>query len=88
MPTSEETNKAITLPIAALHENNGVDQVWVVDQSTGTVTPKEVRLAERAAGDGPVRVLSGLREGETVVVAGINELSNGQKVKLEGGLRP
>ncbi len=76
-----EANGSITLPSTAIKEKNGVDHVWVVDQSTSTVTPRSVELDSRTPELRFVRVLSGLRDGEEVVVAGVNELAEGQKVK-------
>ncbi|NVD41993.1 efflux RND transporter periplasmic adaptor subunit [Ensifer sp. HO-A22] len=76
-----EGNGSITLPSTAIRDKNGVDHVWVVDQSTSTVTPRPVELANRTAEFRFVRILSGLRDGEEVVVAGVNQLADGQKVK-------
>ncbi|WP_429819572.1 efflux RND transporter periplasmic adaptor subunit [Ensifer sp. B1-9] len=78
-----ETNGSIPLPISAISNKDGADCVWVVDRSTGTVKFRPVELGARAAGARFVRVLSGLREGDEVVVAGVNELADGQKVKDE-----
>ncbi|EPE96375.1 efflux RND transporter periplasmic adaptor subunit [Rhizobium grahamii] len=72
---------SVTLPISAIVDKDGADQVWIVDRSTGAVNLRAVQLAKRAGGR-VVQVLSGLREGEEIVVAGIDELVDGQKVKL------
>ncbi|MDQ0564481.1 RND family efflux transporter MFP subunit, partial [Rhizobium mesoamericanum] len=66
---------SIPLPIAAVSNKDGADRVWVVDRSTGTVKLRPVELEARAAGARFVRVLSGLQEGDEVVVAGVNELA-------------
>jgi RND family efflux transporter MFP subunit len=87
-PMLDVTKQAISLPIAAISYKDGADHVWVVNQSTGTVTPRTVHLQTPSAGARSVRISSGLWEGEEVVIAGVNELADGQKVKLEQGLRP
>ncbi|RDJ02972.1 efflux RND transporter periplasmic adaptor subunit [Rhizobium grahamii] len=79
----EGTKGSIPLPISAISNKEGVDHVWVVDGLTGTVKLRMVELETRAAGASFVRVFSGLREGDEVVVAGVNELTDGQKVKRE-----
>jgi len=81
-PLADEKTRVIALPISATRNDGGGPQVWVVDRSTATVAARAVEL------DGPppdarsVRILSGLREGEEIVVAGTDELVDGQKVKL------
>jgi RND family efflux transporter MFP subunit len=80
---AEGTKGSIPLPISAISDKDGIDHVWVVDGSTGTVKPRPVELEKRAAGARFVQVLSGLRDGDEVVVAGVNELADGQKVKRE-----
>ena len=74
---------SIPLPIAAIRNTDGADRVWVVDRSTGTVKLTPVELGTRAVEAPFVRVLSGLQEGDEVVVAGVNELADGQKVKRD-----
>ncbi|NRQ12834.1 efflux RND transporter periplasmic adaptor subunit [Ensifer sesbaniae] len=73
--------RAVALPGSAISDRDGNLYVWVVDQTTGTVSPRPVQLDNQATGSRWVQVLSGLQEGEEVVVAGVNELAEGQKVK-------
>ncbi|MBP1861454.1 efflux RND transporter periplasmic adaptor subunit [Rhizobium herbae] len=87
-PMVDGKTREIALPIAAICHKGGADQVWVVNPSTGTVTPRPVQLNAPAADARSVRILSGLREGEEVVIAGVNELADGQKVKLAQEPRP
>ncbi|SOC47027.1 RND family efflux transporter MFP subunit [Rhizobium subbaraonis] len=87
-PLVEGAKRAIALPSSAVSDKDRADRVWIVDPSTGTVTARSVLFDNRVAGSRSVRVLSGLREGEQVVVAGVNELTDGQKVKVEQELRP
>ncbi|WP_040677361.1 efflux RND transporter periplasmic adaptor subunit [Rhizobium mesoamericanum] len=73
---------AIALPVSAIQAKGGGSQVWVVDRSTATVAARAVELDGPAPDGRSVKILSGLREGEEIVVAGIDELADGQKVKL------
>lgn len=87
-PLADESANAIALPVSAIHAEGGGDQVWVVDRSTATVAARAVELDGPAPDARSVRILSGLREGEEIVVAGIDELVDGQKVKLAQEPRP
>ena len=87
-PLVEETKQAIALPASAIRHEGGASQVWVVDRSTAQVALRAVELDGRASDARSVRVQSGLREGEEVVVAGVDELADGQKVKLGQEPRP
>ena len=80
-PLVEGRKRAVALRSSAVSDRDGAIHVWVVDQSTGTVSPRPVQLESQASGSRWVRVLSGLQEGEEVVVAGVDELAEGQKVK-------
>lgn len=87
-PLVEVRKQAVALPSSAISDRDGAVRVWVVDQSTGTVMPRPVQLDSAVTGSHWVRVLSGLLEGEEVVVAGVDELSEGQKVKREQERHP
>ena len=77
-----EGERAIRLPLAAIHDTDGNPRVWVVDAATSRVAPRAVKLgsAERDS----VLVVDGLAAGDIVVTAGVNQLHNGQKVKTAG----
>ncbi|MGK9283497.1 efflux RND transporter periplasmic adaptor subunit [Sinorhizobium meliloti] len=83
-----EPSSAIHLPKTAVLEKDGTDNVWVIDPSTHSVSLRSVRLDGKADGASHVRVLSGLKEGEEVAVAGVNELAEGQKLRIEQEPRP
>jgi RND family efflux transporter MFP subunit len=87
-PLVEKRKQAIALPASAIRSEGGVIRVWVVDRSSATVASRAVELDAPASGTRSVRVLSGLREGEEIVVAGVNGLADGQKVKLAQEQRP
>lgn len=71
----------LRLPINALHEVDGKQQIWVIDAQSQTVNPRPVTLVSREADS---FVLStGAKPGERVVTAGVNSLKPGQKVKVD-----
>lgn len=78
---NEATTSAIVLPASAILEQDGADHVWVIDPAKRTISLRPVRLEARPAGAARVRVLSGLRNGEEVAVAGVNELADGQRTR-------
>lgn len=87
-PLVEAERRTIALPRSAIDHKDGADHVWVVEQSTGAVRLRQVRLDKQAPDDRSARVLFGLREGEQVVVAGVDELKDKQRVKVEQEPRP
>lgn len=87
-PLVGEKKEAIALPLSALRHEGGASQVWVLDRSKARVTLREVAIDAPASDARSVTVQSGLREGEEIVIAGVGELSDGQKVKLAQEPRP
>ncbi|OHV75392.1 efflux RND transporter periplasmic adaptor subunit [Ensifer sp. LCM 4579] len=87
-PPDVQQGAPIGLPATAVIRKEGADNVWVVDPTTHTVSMRAVRLDTSATDSRSVRVLSGLKDGEEVVVAGVNEIAEGQSVKLEQEPRP
>ncbi len=70
----------ISLPLTALFYEKSATSVWVVEG--GVVKPVPVVLGGAAGND--MLVASGLKEGQTVVTAGVNLLKPGQKVTILG----
>ena len=71
----------LLLPINALQEVDGKQQIWVIDAQSQTVNPRPVNVVSR---EGDSFVLSaGVKAGERVVSAGVNSLKPGQKVKVD-----
>jgi RND family efflux transporter MFP subunit len=85
---SDQPGSTIVLPSSAIVDKGGKENVWVIDSTKHTVSLRPVRLDAQSAGIPRVRIVSGLLEGEEVAVAGVNELSEGQKVRLEKEPRP
>ncbi len=76
--------QALRIPLAAVYQSDGQSGVWVVQDEKVHFRP--VRLGEYGKND--VVVLEGLAAQETIVVAGVQKLSEGQGVRIwEGGGR-
>ncbi len=76
-----EKGRYAFIPLSAVYQTGDNPGVWVVDN--GAVTLRKVKLG--AFGDGKVEVTDGLREGETIVTAGVHKLREGQKVRAGDG---
>ncbi|SDA94418.1 efflux RND transporter periplasmic adaptor subunit [Sinorhizobium sp. NFACC03] len=87
-PADVRQGAAIGVPATAVVKKDGADRVWVIDPETHTVSLRSVRLDSPSTDIGSVAVLSGLKDGEEVVVAGVNELAEGQSVRTEQDNRP
>lgn len=79
-----ETPDVVRLPShAAVADEQGRAQVWVLDPDTMTVKAKSVRLGDMAGDE--IAVLEGLSAGELVVVSGVSKLREGMKVRRHQG---
>ncbi len=67
------------LPLTAVLEQQGKPSVWVLDRDSMTVKSQVIQVA--GADGNSVIVAGGLTEGQSVVIAGVHVLSEGQKVK-------
>lgn len=76
------TDVGIMLPERAVLRKDGATFVWVIDRRTATVILTAVDLRDSGSGTGPLRVFSGLSDGDEVATAGVHELADGQKIKL------
>jgi len=71
---------AIEVPASALVRADGKTAVWVVDKASSTVS---LRNIEVGGGDAnTVQVAAGLNPGDVVVIAGVQALRPGQKVRV------
>src|SRR5690606_97117 len=70
----------VTLPIQSLREENGKAGVWVIDPHKQTVSLHDVQVIERRGGSFGA---GGVDTGSYVAIAGVNELKEGQKVRLD-----
>ena len=78
--TSQVTPRS-ELPLSALLERDGKQQVWVIDPASKTVTTRDVAVIDRT--DQTFILDAGVQPGERVVTAGVNSLKPGQKVAFE-----
>lgn len=67
------------VPVSALFQEEGDSYVWAYNEDRGTIAAVPVSVL-RLTPDGSVVVKSGLRQGQQVVSAGVNDLKDGQKV--------
>jgi len=80
IPRGEEGHGALVVPEKALVFMQGKYSVGVVDDA-GKVTMRSVELGARTLG--LCEVKTGLNEGETIVVEGVQKISDGAQVKPE-----
>ncbi len=75
-----ETAPVVVLPLSAIFDKGGQPAVWIYDSGSSSVTLKRVELSRYEA-DRAV-IASGLGKGDVVVTAGVNQLVEGQAVRL------
>lgn len=77
-------NKAnsVLLPFSAVYQDGDAPLVWVVDEATMTIHTKEISVEPS---EGNMASVTGLSEGDIVVIAGVHKLRNGERVRLMGG---
>lgn len=75
-----ETAPVVVLPLSAIFDQTGQPAVWMYDTRASTVSLKKIGLA-RFEADRAV-ISDGLSKGDVVVTAGVNQLREGQKVRL------
>ena len=74
------SNSSTYIPLSAIYQTGNTPSVWVVN--AGAVSLRPVKLGN--FGDSSVQVLSGLKDQEIIVTAGVHKLKEGQKVRLAG----
>lgn len=72
----------IEIPASSLARTNDRPSVWVVDQSTDTVSLRNVEVAR--FDPATVAIAEGLDSGEVIVTAGVQALHPGQKIRILG----
>lgn len=75
---TNEYSGAVLLNQDAVVEKNDTNNVWILNPETKTVSLRPVTLGESV--DNVVQILSGVEEGEKVVVEGMRNLSEGASV--------
>ena len=75
-----DTSGTITIPLSAVFSRSEGDaSVWVVSDSSSTVTRQPVSVG--TIRDSTVVVTSGLRPGDRIAATGVHQLSDGQTVR-------
>lgn len=78
-PAEARSAGLIELPAAALFRRGEEERVWIVGAQGPAVRSVPVKVAERD--EKTVRIADGIAEGDRIVVAGANRLTEGQIVK-------
>jgi len=82
MSAGEGTHDGYIVPARAVFTGDaGNEWVWVVNEETETVHQRAVRVGEVTGVDG-IWVLEGIKPGDRIVVAGVNQLREGMQVRL------
>ncbi len=84
--TTEKGREAPVVPLAALREEAGQQVVYAV--ANGVVVAQPVKLGLRSDDEGVVEVSAGLDPGALVLVAKLEGIKPGSKVKLPPGQAP
>lgn len=73
---------AIRIPIAAVYQaGTATPAVWVVTDKTVTLRPIQIGNYGK---DNTAQIVSGLHQGERIVIAGVHKLTEGQQVTIGG----
>lgn len=70
----------VLLPIEALLEKDGKAAIWIIDPKTQIVSLHDIQVVERRSDS---FVANNVEAGSFVATAGVNELKEGQKVRLD-----
>jgi RND family efflux transporter MFP subunit len=74
--------KIVEVPLGAIADKGATSGVWLIDQSTSTVTFRPVKLA--GLGEETARIKQGLAVGDQVVAIGAHLLHEGESVRAAG----
>ena len=74
--------KIVEVPLGAIADKDATSGVWLIDQSTSTVTFRPVKLA--GLGEETAQIKQGLAVGDRVVAIGAHLLHEGESVRAVG----
>ena len=77
---NSEREKVLIPAVAVVANSELGSRVWVVEESTMTLTSKQVTIGKMFGTE--IEILSGLEVGDRLVIAGASYMSEGQKVRL------
>lgn len=69
------------VPIEAVFNHEGKTYVWIYNPKSSTVQRKEI-VTDGLTEDGGIRIVSGLSETDSIVIAGVNYLHENEEVRL------
>lgn len=78
------SDSAIFIPLSAIYQTGDTPNVWVVDDK-GVLRLTKVKVGEFK--DDKIQVITGLKDGDIIVKAGVHKLSEGLKVKTASEVR-
>lgn len=73
-------NLSTKINSAAVFHQEKQDFVWVYNNQNNTITKRKVTIGKITT-DGKIEIISGLKQNEVIVTAGVNTLYDNQKVK-------
>ncbi|WP_018897706.1 efflux RND transporter periplasmic adaptor subunit [Rhizobium sp. 2MFCol3.1] len=76
------TAAAMRIPRSAVMDADGGASVWVVDPQQQTVRATAVTIQQST--DNEMQISNGLSSGQIIVVAGVSDLKDGQKIQFDG----
>lgn len=82
LPDSD-TQLTVNIPLSAVYQTGNTPAVWVVKNDVLTLQP----ITTGKFGNETIEVLSGLKQGDCIVTAGVHKLNEGQKVRIGGDSR-
>ena len=71
-------HQKVYIPLSAIYQTGDTPNVWVINN--GVVTLRPIKVG--AFGESKVQVLEGLQDGDVIVIAGVQKLREGQKVRI------
>ncbi|MBB4952078.1 RND family efflux transporter MFP subunit [Agrobacterium vitis] len=80
--STEDGLEVIVLPSSAVMHKNDKDYVWLINSEGNTIRLAEVKTDPKTINSPLIRVLSGIARGDKIVAAGVNELQDGQTIRL------
>ncbi|MDQ0419487.1 RND family efflux transporter MFP subunit [Peteryoungia aggregata LMG 23059] len=80
--TNVVENAEVTLPSSAVFSENGISHVWRIEPETNQLKKTEVTVVAETTAADTLRILAGLSRGDRIVVTGVDQLKDGQVVKL------
>ncbi len=77
------SHPVIRLPASAIKKDGSKTSVWVVDDKAGKVSSRDVTIDEGSTIGGLVVIANGVNSGDRIAVAGVNQLKDGQAVRID-----